>query len=210
MVFNSSDSSHETAYEVLTLLVSIISTLATIITISLIYKMNITGYIMLILTMSWYQLIYDLSYFTHDNDVGNYPIKYISTLGHTFGGLGSSIISNWIAYAVFYIVVYLKSFDILKYYNKILVSSIILVLPTIVLYAIGDNPENAHPQLIYTAYVVYNLLRVISALINLFLVLFMIYMNYSKRFKRKVPTAAELAIDTLSKRMMYYPLVQVS
>ena len=41
------------------------------------------------------------------------------------------------------------------------------------------------------------------------LVLFMLFMNYHKRSKRAVPTVAELAINTLSKRMIYYPIVQV-
>jgi len=172
--------------------------------------MNITGYIKLILTMSWYQLIYDLTYFTHGVDVGNYPVKYLSTMGQIIGGLGSSIISNWIAYAVFYIVVYLKSFDIMKHYHKILASSVILTLPTLILHSIGDLPENAHPQLLYSAHVIYYLVRLISAVINLFMVLFMMYINYRKRSKRAVPTAAEQAINTLSKRMMFYPIAQVS
>ena len=211
MVFNRSNtSSNETAYEVSVLVVSIISTISTSITIALIYKMNITGYIKLILAMSWYQLIYDLSYFTDGNDVGNYPVMYLSALGQTIGGLGSSIISNWIAYAVFYIIVYQRSFDIMKYYNKIFISSIIIMLPIVLLYSIGDIPENAHPQFEFAAGVIYFTVRVVSILINFLLVLFMLFMNYRKRSKRAVPTVAEQAINTLSKRMMYYPIIQVN
>ena len=189
---------------------SIISAMAATITIVLIYKMNITGYIKLILAMSWYQLIYDLSYFTDGNDVGNYPVKYLAFMGQTIGGIGSSIISNWIAFAVFYIVVYLKSFNIIKYYNKIVVSSVILTLPILVLHAIADIPENAHPRLLVVAHSIYYAIRFVSAVINFLLVLFMLYINYRKRSKRAVPTAAEQAINTLSKRMMFYPIVQVT
>jgi len=209
MVFNRSDNSHETEYEVCVLVASIISAIASTITIALIYKMSITGYIKLILTMSWYQLIYDLSYFNHDVDVGNYPVKYLAFMGQMIGGIGSSIISNWIAFAVFFIVVYLKSFNIIKYYNKIVTSSVILVLPILVLHAIADIPENAHPRLLVVVHYIYYAVRLVSALINFVLVLFMLFMNYHKRSKRAVPTVAEQAINTLSKRMMYYPIVQV-
>ena len=160
------------------LVACIIGTICTSIAIAIIYKMNITGYIKLILAMSWYQLIYDLSYFTDGNDVGNYPVKYLSALGQTIGGLGSGIISNWIAYAVFYIIVYQRSFDIMKYYNKIFVSSIIIMLPIVLLYSIGDIPENAHPQLDLAAGVIYFIVRVVSILINILLVLFPIHAIY--------------------------------
>jgi len=69
-------------------------------------------------------------------------------MGQMIGGIGSSIITNWITFVVFYIVVYLKSFNVIKYYNKIVTSSVIHVLPTLVLHAIADIPENAHPRLL--------------------------------------------------------------
>ena len=69
-------------------------------------------------------------------------------MGQMICGIGSSIISHWITFAVFYIVVYLRSFNIIKYYNKIVTSSVIHVLPTLVLHAIADIPENAHPRLL--------------------------------------------------------------
>ncbi len=90
---------------------SIISAIASTITIALIYKMSITA---LILTMPWYQLIYDLSYFNHDVDVGNYPVKYLAFMGQMIAGIGSSIISNWIAFAVFFIL------KIFQYYQVLL------------------------------------------------------------------------------------------
>ena len=209
MVFNRSDTSHEKAYEVCVLVACIIGTICTSIAIAIIYKMNITGYIKLILTMSWYQLIYDLSYFTDGNDVGNYPVKYLSALFQQIGGVGSSIISNWIAFTVFYIVVYQRSFDIIKYYNKIVASSVIIMLPVIMLYTIGDVPQNAHPNVEASALYIYFLIRCVSIGINFLLVLFILYIAYRIRYKRTSPTAVEIAIDTLSRRMMFYPVVQV-
>jgi len=69
-------------------------------------------------------------------------------MGQMIGGIGSSIITNWITFVVFYIVVYLKSFNVIKYYNKIVTSSVAFLLPTLVLHAIADIPENAHPRLL--------------------------------------------------------------
>ena len=209
MVFDRSDTSHEEAYEVCVLVACIIGTMCTSVIIAIIYKMNITGYIKLILTMSWYQLIYDLSYFTDGNDVGNYPVKFLSALFQQIGGIGASTISNWIAFAVFYIVVYQRSFDIMKYYNKIVVSSVIIILPVIMLYTIGDVPQNAHPTVKDSALYMYFLFRCVSIVINFLLVLFILYIAYRIRYKRTAPTAVEIAIDTLSRRMMFYPVVQV-
>ena len=84
------------------------------------------GYIKLILAMSWYQLVYDITLFTVIADVGSYPIEYISTVVEIIGGIGASFMSNWIAFVLFYVVVYKKSFDIMKNYMYIILSTVII------------------------------------------------------------------------------------
>ena len=160
--------------------------------------------------MSWYQLIYDMTLFNSAIDVGNYPILYISYLGQFIGGIGSSFMSNWIAFVLFYIVFRHKSFEIMKNYQKLLWSTVIIWIPIVIIYSIGALPENANSYLIHVAsFSIYYYARLISIALNFILIGSIIYKNYRVKSKRTTKTTAEIAINTLCRRVMYYPILQV-
>jgi len=170
-----------------------------------------SGYIKLILTMSWYQLIYDLTLFNSSIDVGNYPILYISYLGQFIGGIGSSFMSNWISFVLFYVVFMQKSFEIIKNYPKILCSTIIIWIPIVIIYSIGALPEDANTYLIHVAsFSIYYYARLVSIVLNFILIGSIVYKNYQVRSKSTTKTPAEIAINTLCRRVMYYPILQVT
>jgi len=159
--------------------------------------------------MSWYQLIYDMTLFNSAIDVGNYPILYISYLGQFSGGIGSSIMSNWIAFILFYVVIYEKSFDIIRNYSFILLSSVIISIPTVIVYSIGALPEGSNPLYVDIAgSYLYFYTRVISIALNFIMIGFIVYKNYQVRSKSSTKTPAEIAINTLCRRVMYYPILQ--
>ena len=173
------------------------------------YRFIFIGYIKLILAMSWYQLIYDMTLFNSAIDVGNYPILYISYLGQFIGGIGSSIMSNWISFILFYVVIFEKSFDIMRNYSFILLSSVIVSIPTVIVYSIGALPEGANTFYVDIAGLyLYFYARVITIALNFIMIGCIVYKNYRVRSKSTTKTPAEIAINTLCRRIMYYPILQ--
>ena len=170
------------------------------------------GYIKLILAMSWYQLMYDITHFNDVidiNNVGIYPILYIAHVGQQIGGIGSSIMSNWIAFILFYVVVFKKAFDIVNNYVYIILSTFIIWLPIVVVYSIGALPEGSNPHLVdFANLTLYYYARLISIALNFIMIGCILYKNYKVRSKSKIKTPAEIAINTLCRRVMYYPILQ--
>ena len=168
------------------------------------------GYIKLILAMSWYQLVYDITHFNDVIDVENviYPILYIAQVGQQIGGIGSSIMSNWIAFILFYVVVFEKTFDIVNNYMYIILSTFFIWVPVVVVYSIGAVPEGSNPRLVDFANLTYYYARLISIALNFIMIGCILYKNYKVRSKSKIKTQAEIAINTLCRRVMYYPILQ--
>ena len=167
------------------------------------------GYIKLILAMSWYQLLYDLTLFNDCIDVDNYPIFYIASVSQLIGGIGSSFISNWIAFILFYVVVFEKAFDIVNNYMYIILSTFIIWLPTAVIYSIGAIPEGSNPKLeSFANLTLYYYARLVSIALNFIMIGCIVYKNYRVRSKSTTKTPAEIAINTLCRRVMYYPILQ--
>jgi len=159
--------------------------------------------------MSWHQLLYDITLFSVIVDVGNYPIFYISFLGGLVGLIGSSIMSNWIAFSLFYVVVFKKSFDILKNYRYIMLSSVIIWIPIVVIYSIGALPEGSNIKLVtFVRLTLFYYFKLISIAVNFVLIGCIVYKNYQTRSKSTTKTPAEIAINTLCRRVMYYPILQ--
>jgi len=172
--------------------------------------MNMTGYMKLILTMVWYQLIYDLTFFTAGVDIGNYYIIYGSTMGQLIGGLGASIISNWISCIILYIVVYLKPVDVLHYYDRILTSSIVIILPVVIVYSCGDIPEdtNSNHRLHDIALnYMYKYFRLFSIVLNAVILLFVVWCDCLSYYRHL--SDEQIEMNAMSKLMIYYPLIQV-
>ena len=162
--------------------------------------------------MSWYQLMYDITHFNDVidiNNVGIYPILYMAHVGQQIGGIGSSIMSNWIAFILFYVVVFKKAFDIVNNYVYIILSTFIIWLPIVVVYSIGALPEGSNPHLVdFANLTLYYYARLISIALNFIMIGCILYKNYKVRSKSKIKTPAEIAINTLCRRVMYYPILQ--
>ena len=167
------------------------------------------GYIKLILAMSWYQLLYDITLFNVIVDVGNYPILYIASFVEIIGGIGASFMSNWIAFVLFYVVIFEKSFDILKNYIYIILSTVIIWLPMVIIYSIGALPQGSNPRLVTLERLsLFYYIKLSSIALNFFLIGCIVYKNYQVRSKNTTKTPAEIAINTLCRRVMYYPILQ--
>jgi hypothetical protein len=200
----------EQTYVILDLVGSVLSSIASVVTILVINKMKITGYIKLILTMTWFQFIYDVSFFNGTIDVGEYWIGYVANMFQLVGGLGSSLISNWIAYVVLYVVYNKRSIDILRNYKYMLASAVIPAFATAIVYSIGTIPRGNSEHLENIANLgMYYYIRLISIFLNFAMFGMASYFNHLIRSKGLGKSPSEQAINTLCRRLMYYPLLQV-
>ena len=203
-------SPHEQAYVILDLVGTVLSSCASVVTILVINKMKLTGYIKLILTMTWFQFIYDISFFNGTIDVGEYWITYVANVWQIVGGIGSSLISNWIAFVVLYVVYNKRSIDILRSYDMMLASALIPSFVIVIVYSVGAIPAGNSQHLQDVANLgMYYYIRLVSIFVNFILFGFASYFNHLIRSKGLGKSPAEQAINTLCRRLMYYPLLQV-
>lgn len=201
----------EQTYVILDLVGTVLSSIASIVTILVINKMKITGYIKLILTMTWFQFIYDVSFFNGTVDVGEYWIGYVANIFQLVGGLGSSLISNWIAYVVLYVVYNKRSIDIMRNYKYMLASAVIPAFVTAIVYSIGAIPQGNSQHMEDIADLgLYYYIRLVSIFLNFAMFGMASYFNHLIRSKGLGKSPSEQAINTLCRRLMYYPLLQVS
>lgn len=203
-------SPHELAYVYLDLIGTITSSIASVVTILVINRMKITGYIKLILTMTWFQFIYDVSFFNGTIDVGNYWVTYVANVWQIVGGIGSSLISNWIAFVVLYVVCNKRSIDIMRNYKYMLASAVIPAFGIAALYSVGAVPRDKDQSIEDLANLgFYYYTRLVSIMLNFLMFGMASYFNHLIRSKGLGKSPAEQAINTLCRRLMYYPLLQV-
>jgi hypothetical protein len=186
---------------------SIIGTICSLLTIVLIVRMKSnTGHLHLVLLMTVYQLLYDVSFCFSDMDFGYYP-NCISNLLQLFGGVGSALISNWIGFVAMYIVILRKKFDVFGSIVTIHLSTILPALANSLLYLGSSVPRPQENDFWKKASVVYvyNNIRLASIFFNFVFVLTIASHIYNRSSSN---TPQEIAIRTLCLRMIYYPVVQ--
>lgn len=187
--------------------VTIITSIASIVTIILIRRMKSnTGHVRLLYLMTIYQLFYDGSIFFSDIDVGYYLSAFANVL-QLFGGTAGAITSNWIAFVAMYIVWNLQTFDIFRNMPWIHVTCLVPALVTCLLYFFATVPRShENDTLRYdTVVYVYNNIRLLSIFLNFIFVLATAGKIY-RSARTKYPQ--DVAIRTLTLRMIYYPVLQ--
>lgn len=197
------------AYTWLTLIASVIAIICSLIMIILIIEMNQrNGHIFLILFMSCFQLFYDLTYFTSGVNV-NYTALVVSFVGQVLGGTVSALTSNVIAAISLYVVLYRKSFDVLKYIYIIIGFILVPSITTVFIYLLGVLGGDRLSYLQDVALSdIYYYIRIVSIIINFVLSFGTVYLIKRLTKGKAVLSSAETALTTLAIRLMYYPILQ--
>ncbi len=199
-------------YVALNLVFCFIASLASILTLMLIHKMNVhTGHVTLIFYMTIFQLAYDCTLFFSNVNCGYY-ITAFANFFQLFGGVSSSLISNWIAFIAYYIIIYRERFDIFSNFYPIMISACLPGFANGVFYLAVIIPQSAQkPHLINVALLdVYYYIRLGSIFLN-FIFCGIAFYKVQLISSRKLAThksVQETAIRTLALRMVYYPIVQ--
>jgi len=201
------------AYVSMNLVTSIIGSIASLLTILLIRRMNVTngknGHVVLVLIMSYYQLAYDLTFFFSNVNCGD-DLTTIANFFQLLGGVSGSLISNWIAFVALYIVHYRAKFDVMKNLQLIQWSCFIPGFANALFFVAVTQPDTTENNfLVYVSVIyVYYYIRIASIAINFVLCSITAYWIYKRRSTIGIATDSEIAIRILSRRMIYYPLIQ--
>lgn len=199
------------AYVSMNLVTTIIGSVSSLLTILLIRRVNVTnGHVVLVLIMSYYQLAYDLTFFFSNVDCGEY-ISNIANFFQLLGGVSGSLVSNWIAFIALYIVYYRAKFDVMKNLRLIQWSCFLPGFANALFFVSVAQPDDTKENdfLVYVSVIyVYYYIRLATIVVNFLLCSFTAYWIYKRRSTIGVATDSEIAIRILSRRMIYYPIIQ--
>eukprot|EP01033_Poteriospumella_lacustris_P003758 gene3758-2664_t len=168
-----------------------------------------TSHVYLIFCMSLFQLLYNAVFFFKDGTAG-FDVKVFATVVFIFCGVATSFLSNWIAFSMFSTVIYRKKFDVFQNLLKVHLSNVLPATVVSALYLISVLPRNHSRHTLNNILVeyVYNFIRFGSILVN-FVLIAATAVYVSQMFSGKSnPSSADVAILTLCKRMIFYPIIQ--
>jgi spore maturation protein SpmB len=204
------DSQRMTVFVTLNLIMSVIGTVAASINIAIIRRMTMSGYLLLLLTICVFQFMFDVTFFFSNVKLG-YWVTTVANIFQIMGGVGGCMMSNFIALIVFYIVSRKKSFDIFRWYKYMLAVCITIGLMNTIVYMVGRIPENANPKLANMSLLEMNYYIWLGSIFSNFIIFGMsAYCIRATRSMGRKKTEAEVAVSTLSKRLIFYPIVQVT
>lgn len=203
---------HNQVYACITLVTSILGLAASFFTILLIHRMRTpTGYtshVLLVLIMSYFQFLYDLTFFFRMVNCGYY-IFVVSNFFQIWTSTAASFVSNWISIIALLIVVFRKKFDANKYFGSILASSMLPSLFIGLLYLGSVIPQDRknHDGEIGSEKLFYYI-RLLLIFVNFLFCGIIIYQVEQISGHSKKPSPQEIAIKLLSRRMIFYPIIQ--
>ena len=188
---------------------SVIGCSASLLALLVINRMKLTGHILLIATMTWYQLLYDAAFFFNNVYLGYWWITAAS-MCQIIGGIAGGAVSMFIAYVSFHVIYFRKSLDIFSIYPYVLVVSNLPAAANLIVYMIGAIPQNADKMLVTIAILdMYYNIRLFLIVVNFGLsgaAIYLVRRMASRSGTEKSP--AEQAITTLVRRMILYPIAQ--
>jgi hypothetical protein len=200
---------HSQVFVSLALLASVFSSASSATIIALIRKMGIWNlHVSLIFAMTVFELMYDVTFFSGMVNTGSFEISVFSNIAQLLGGTTSSIISNVIAGVALYVVFYKRTIDVQRYY--VLVISICSVpgLVIAILYITALSEEKYKYLANVSVLGIYYFVRLVSIGINFVCSICTAWLIRRMKSQSTTKTASEVAISTMSIRLLYYPLVQ--
>lgn len=167
------------------------------------------GHILLILTITVFQLLYDVSFFPAVVNTGYYNLFLTASVCQFVGGIASSIFSNCVAFVALYVVYYKKAFDIFKYYY---ISLVLALLPcaaiSIVFLLVSLSHNSSLLNQISPMQYTYTDVRLGSIALNFIFSFMTFYFIKQMGSGKTVKSRSETVINDLAVRLLFYPIVQ--
>ena len=180
-----------------------LSFVCSLLTLRLIYVMKTwNGYILLIVSLSVAQLLYDLGFLLIPV-MSLVNIEGLLNFISCFGGLMASFWTNVISLIVLYIVLRLNAVDIIKNYTYFAVPIITVTLIIGILNTIYTKDID----------ILYFILRAISIIINIIVYVAVKWklnrMSHNAPYDSTIPRKKRDPIICLAERLKYYPIAQI-
>lgn len=195
----------------LNIAMSVIAALSSSITIWLIHLMKAEngGHLRLVLTMSCYQILYDITFFFSNVNCGHY-ISATANFFQLLCGIGGSLVSNCIAYVAWYVISFRQKPNVVGHFNLVFLSTFIPGLVDASLYFFSVVPQETTNKDLEDVSILYfyYYLRLASIGVNFVLCTITIYKISLMSSKRVEKSIQERAIENVTRRMIYYPLLQ--
>jgi hypothetical protein len=196
----------------LLLLGGIISMLASMMTLMIIYNMGKwTGNLLSIIgTMTVFQMLFDTTFimayqvFKDPNGTPG-PLYYLYSFVSFFAGLTATFWTNIISAMAYYIVRYIEPAKISKYFKHYF---ILATVPSLIFAIIATTIEasnSAHAQASKITHLTFNSLKLLSIIFNIGIYCLLQIRIYNMGNQHSI---AMVSICTLAARLKYYPIVQ--
>lgn len=210
MGFYDEGGEHQEVYIIIILTSSLVSGIASILLIYLIHAMKLwNGFILLILAMSWAQLVYDASFYPQYAKQPTYiGTNTLVQMMQLTGGVFVSLYSNFLILVVLYIIWYKRSYDIIKNFLRISTIFGMFWLFNVIVFMIGQfDPKYFYLTILVHLYI-YTYFRLISIALN-FIACGLAYLYvYRARIRGENQTIQDQAICALVNRISAYPIIQ--
>jgi hypothetical protein len=197
-------------YVSLNIIAFVLESIAAILSLMVMHRMKSqTAHITLLWHMTVWQFWANIFTLTSNIYIG-YDWREVSMAIVIPTGIATAVISNWMVFLAWYIVINQKPFDIFPKLPWVHISAIVpgVIMDIIFIKAAAENDTNLEEIIVVD---VYNICRIVSIGFNFLLIIFIIYKisNITSRSRALTKeTMKEGAIRTLALRMILYPVVQ--
>lgn len=203
------ESIHNRVFVALALVATIVSSTCSSSVLIMIKRLNIWNvHLSLIFAMTSFELMYDVFFFSCMVDTGNFGLTVLSNIAVCLGGTTSSLLSNVIALVALYVVYYRQTLDIMPYYFLIIAIAMIPGMIVIIMYMMVLSDAKYQYLVDVGLTGIYYYTRLSSIGINFVCSISTAVTIHRMKSLHNSRSPAELAINRLSTRMFYYPIVQ--
>ena len=200
---------HNQVFSSLALIATVVSSLSSSTVLVLIKKMGTWNlHLSLIFAMTSFELMYDIFFFSSMVDTKSFGLTVLSNIMVCLGGTTSSMLSNVIALVALYVVYYRQTIDLMPYYYLIIAAATIPGMVVIIMYMMVLSDAKYMYLVDVGLEGIYYYTRLASIGINFVCSIGTAVTVHRMRSLINTRSPAELAINRLSMRMFYYPIVQ--
>lgn len=210
MTYDFSGNIYYQIFAVLTLVTSVLGALSSL-TINwlILTSPQRTGFMLLLLAMTRFQLLYDVTFFPSVVNCGYYA-TVVANFFQLSCGIAANLVANWIAWVTWFVVTYHKKVSITKRYPLIVFSSLLPGLVDALVYLVSVVPRSAENDSLKQAAVLglYYYLRLASIAFSLVFCSLSIYKIHLMGSRKEKKSEQEEALRVFTGRLILYPILQ--
>lgn len=200
---------HNQVFVSLALIATVVSSVSSSTVLILIKRMNVWNqHLSLLFAMASFELMYDVFFFSCMVDTKSFPLTVLSNIAVCLGGTTSSMLSNVIALVALYVVYYRKTIDLMPYYYLIIAVASIPGMIVIIMYIMVLEDAKYSYLVDVGLEGIYYYTRLATIGINVICCVCTAVIVRRMKSLTNARSDAEIAINRLSMRMFYYPIVQ--